>query len=47
MSEIDVLENRLQRCAPQLLELLLLDQTKTKLQRTPQYIFWATSDYES
>lgn len=47
MSDIDVLENRLQSIAPQLLELLLIDQTKTKNSRTPQRIFWATSDYEN
>ncbi len=48
MSEIDVLENRLQRLAPQLLELLLTDQTKTHNQKgRTQHIFWATSDYET
>ena len=47
MKEIDVLENRLQRLAPKLLELLLIDQTKTKNSGTTQHIFWATSDYEA
>lgn len=47
MSDIDVLENRLHSIAPQLLEILLIDQTKTKNSGTPQRIFWATSDYET
>ncbi len=47
MKDIDVLENRLQRLAPKLLELLLIDQTKTKNSGTTQHIFWATSDYEA
>lgn len=46
MSDIDVLENRLYSIPLQVLELLLIDQTKTKQSGTPQRIFWATSDYE-
>lgn len=45
---IDVLENRLQSISPHLLELLLIDQTKTyhAPNGKAQYIFWANSDYE-
>lgn len=46
MSDINVLENRLYSIPLQVLELLLIDQTKTKQSGTPQRIFWATSDYE-
>ncbi len=47
MSDIDVLENCVQHLSPQLLALLLIDQTKTLHSRSkPQNIFWATSDYE-
>lgn len=44
---IDVLENRLQRVAPQLLAFLLIDQTKSyRSKQGTHNIFWATSDYE-
>lgn len=48
MSDIDVLETNVQHLSPQLLALLLIDQTKTLHSNgKPQNIFWATSDYES
>lgn len=47
MSDIDVLETNVQYLSPQLLALLLIDQTKTLHSSSkPQNIFWANADYE-
>ena len=47
MSDIDVLETNVQHLSPQLLALLLIDQTKTLHSSSkPQNIFWANADYE-
>lgn len=42
-TEIDILENDIQKNAPELLELLLLDRTKTGKKK--HYIIWANDNY--
>ena len=43
--EIDMLEDKIYRLSPELLDILLIDRT-TSREDCPCNIFWATSDYE-